>query len=118
MGANKNGQYVYSWFAPENIDSFDADISPLLHYLWRNDYLDDTDYLGTVQFGTETFHSVSNVTFSARNFSMSVEPGKPKETPTTPDEPSESKPSIGTLGASHNLISGVMPLILGAFLFL
>lgn len=78
MGQNSNGQYVYSWLAPGNIYDFNEDISLLLHYLWRHKYIDESNFLGTVQFGTETFHSTSNVTFSTQNFNLSVHSGKPQ----------------------------------------
>jgi xyloglucan-specific endo-beta-1,4-glucanase len=63
--------------APYNLNDFDSDISPLLHYLWRQKYIDESNYLGIVQFGTETFHSLSNVTFSVRDFNISIHSGRP-----------------------------------------
>lgn len=76
-GANDNGQFVYSWWSPVNLSNFNQDISPLLHFLWRHDYISESNYLGTVQFGTETFHSTSNVTFSARDYRLNVAAGQP-----------------------------------------
>jgi len=76
-GANNNGQFVYSWLAPDNITTFDKDISPLLHYLWQHKKISESNYLGIVQFGTETFHASSNVTFSAQDFNLTVASGKP-----------------------------------------
>ncbi|KUJ13835.1 concanavalin A-like lectin/glucanase [Mollisia scopiformis] len=76
-GANNNGQFVYSWLAPSNVTTFDRDISPLLHYLWQHKLISESNYLGVVQFGTETFHASSNVTFSAQDFNISVAAGQP-----------------------------------------
>lgn len=95
MGPNTNGQYVYSWLASSNVNNFDTDISPLLHYLWREKYISESNYLGVVQFGSETFHATSNVTFSVRNFNMSIEAGTPKPTTSaaTPSSTSSSAPN-------------------------
>ncbi|KAH7333128.1 concanavalin A-like lectin/glucanase domain-containing protein [Rhexocercosporidium sp. MPI-PUGE-AT-0058] len=78
-GPNSNGQFVYSWLGSTNITDFDEDISPLLHYLWRHKLIDDSNYLGVVQFGTETFHASSNVVFSAHDYNLSIAAGKPSE---------------------------------------
>ncbi|KAH9207041.1 concanavalin A-like lectin/glucanase domain-containing protein [Leptodontidium sp. 2 PMI_412] len=78
-GPNTNGQFVYSWLGYTNITDFDEDISPLLHYLWRHKLIDDTNYLGIVQFGTETFHATSNVEFSAYDYNLSIAAGTPSE---------------------------------------
>ena len=51
--------------------------NPLIHYLWRQKIIDESNYLGIVQFGTETFHSTSNVTFSAQDFNFTIHQGKP-----------------------------------------
>lgn len=53
------------------------DISPLLHYLWQSKKISEANFLGIVQFGTETFHSSENVTFSTNNFNLSLASGKP-----------------------------------------
>lgn len=76
-GANGNGQFVYSWLAPANVSDFNRDISPLMHYLWQHKMISESNFLGIVQFGTETFHSSSNVTFSAQDFNLNVSSGKP-----------------------------------------
>jgi xyloglucan-specific endo-beta-1,4-glucanase len=77
-GPNGNGQTVFTWLAGSNITTFSKDISPLFNYLTQHDLLPNTTYLGIVQFGTETFHSTSNVTFSASDFSMKVVQGEKK----------------------------------------
>ncbi|KAF8859736.1 concanavalin A-like lectin/glucanase [Acephala macrosclerotiorum] len=87
-GSNNNGQFVYSWLAPENITNIDDDISPLLHYLWWHNKISESNYLGIVQFGTETFHSSSNVTFSAQDFNLTVASGNP---------PTDSSAAAGAL---------------------
>ncbi|KAH7382006.1 concanavalin A-like lectin/glucanase domain-containing protein [Cadophora sp. MPI-SDFR-AT-0126] len=76
-GSNSNGQHVFGWLASPNMTSFKGDISPLLHYLWRHKLIDDANYLGIVQFGTETFHSTSDVVFSAHNYNLSIAAGMP-----------------------------------------
>jgi xyloglucan-specific endo-beta-1,4-glucanase len=77
MGANTNGQFVYSWLASGDLSSFSGDISPLLHYLWRHSYISKSTYLGIVQFGSEAFHATSNVTFMATDFSIGIKQGTP-----------------------------------------
>jgi xyloglucan-specific endo-beta-1,4-glucanase len=69
---------VFSWVADANITDFDADISPLIHYLWRHGMVLAANYIGVVQFGTEQKHATSNVTFSVDDFAMSASRGTPK----------------------------------------
>jgi xyloglucan-specific endo-beta-1,4-glucanase len=78
QGPNDNGQYVFSWVADANITDFDADISPLIHYLWRHGMVLAANYVGVVQFGTEQKHATSNVTFSVDDFAISATRGTPK----------------------------------------
>lgn len=78
-GPNGAGQFVYSWLASSNVTTFNSDISPLLHYLTGNNMISNSSYLGIVQFGTETFHAESNVTFTAQNFAMSINSAKAKK---------------------------------------
>jgi hypothetical protein len=49
-----------------------ADYSPLIHYLWQFDYMPRDAFLGTLQFGTETFHAVDEVLFRATNYSLAI----------------------------------------------
>jgi len=79
-GLNSNGQQVYSWLAASNITYFDEDVSPLIHYLWRHGMISENVYLGSLQFGTETFHAGSNVTFSAQDTVLTVASGTPEAT--------------------------------------
>jgi len=39
--------------------------------------MDESVYLGIVQFGSEGFHSESNVTFSVRDYDLNVQSGSP-----------------------------------------
>ncbi|KAH7082062.1 concanavalin A-like lectin/glucanase domain-containing protein [Paraphoma chrysanthemicola] len=78
QGPNDNGQYVFSWVSDANITDFDADISPLVHYLWRHGMVLAANYVGVIQFGTEQKHATSNVTFSVDDFAMSATRGTPK----------------------------------------
>jgi len=74
-GPNGAGQTVFSWLAADNITNFNNDISPLFNYLVNHNLMPTSTYLGTVQFGTETFHATSNVTFKASNFVLDMEKG-------------------------------------------
>lgn len=76
-GQNSRGTIVYTWVSPTNETAFDEDISPLLQYLWRNDLVSSDARLGLVEFGSEAYHSASNVTFSAGDFSMQIWKGEP-----------------------------------------
>jgi hypothetical protein len=71
----------------------------------------ESNYLGIVQFGTETFHATSNVTFSAKNFNFNITKGDPKP---VPGSGSGSK-SGGDARATPNMLS---ILLLGFFGFL
>lgn len=81
-GLNSNNQSVYSWYPSKNLTSLDnVDLSPLLHYLWRKEYLEESIYLGLVQWGSEAVHSAKgeNVTFYASSVAMDVVKGTPGE---------------------------------------
>jgi xyloglucan-specific endo-beta-1,4-glucanase len=78
QGPNGVGQTVFTCLAADNITTFNQDISPLFTYLTKNNLIPSTTYLGIVQFGTETFHATSNVTFSASNFNMKIVQGAKK----------------------------------------
>ena len=67
---------VYSFVAPENITSFsNFDVFPFFQYLVDKEEMPNTTYLGTAQFGTETFHTEHNkkVTFTAGGVDFSVQ---------------------------------------------
>jgi xyloglucan-specific endo-beta-1,4-glucanase len=76
-GANSAGQTVYSWLAASNITSFNANVAPLIHALWQKNFIPQSIYLGTFQFGTETFHATDNVTFSASDYYFNILQGTP-----------------------------------------
>jgi xyloglucan-specific endo-beta-1,4-glucanase len=74
-GKNPHGQTTFSWLAPvdANLEYINADYSPLLHFLWQNNMLPDSAYLGSVQFGSEIFYSSGvNVTFEASGCDFEV----------------------------------------------
>ncbi|KAK4943646.1 hypothetical protein LTR10_016743 [Elasticomyces elasticus] len=71
-GSNTQNQTVYSWLPETNLTSVDADYSPLVHYLWQNDFMPKDVYLGTLQFGTEQFHATEEVLFRTGNYSFNL----------------------------------------------
>ncbi|KAI1621757.1 concanavalin A-like lectin/glucanase domain-containing protein [Exophiala viscosa] len=75
-GNNTQNQTVYSWLPETNLTSVDADYSPLIHYLWQNDFMPKDVYLGTLQFGTEQFHATEEVLFRAGNYSFNLAQNK------------------------------------------
>lgn len=79
-GQNNRGQKVYSWQSSQmgNTTSvggqgFQANFAPLLQYLWQFGLVPSDLFLGTVQFGTETFFAGHEATFSANNPNMTIE---------------------------------------------
>lgn len=59
------------------MNEFDGDVAPLLEYILSNpsdieDFPSDP-WLGLVEFGSETWFSNENVTFSAANFGMELD---------------------------------------------
>jgi hypothetical protein len=72
-GTNIRNHTTYTWLAQSNISSFDMDFSPLLQALMRNQHLPLDVQLGLVEFGSETFRSMENITFAAWNFSMDLQ---------------------------------------------
>jgi xyloglucan-specific endo-beta-1,4-glucanase len=79
-GFNGVNQSVYSWLPWDNFTSIDTDLSPLIHYLWRKEYISKNTYLGLVQWGSEAMHSAQghNVTILAEGVSLAVEAGTPQ----------------------------------------
>lgn len=76
-GLNSRGTSVFTWVSPSDETSFDEDISPLLQYLASNELVSADAQLGLIEFGSETFYSAGNVTFSAGDFTMGVWTGVP-----------------------------------------
>ncbi|WPA98044.1 uncharacterized protein RHO25_002655 [Cercospora beticola] len=90
-GTNSRGQLVYSWVADQTSPTFDLDFAPLLNYLQRREGIPEDVYVGTVQFGSETFYSDSPMNFSVSSFEAEVERG-------TPAADSDSDPeSVGNM---------------------
>ncbi|KAI9887880.1 MAG: hypothetical protein M1823_000268 [Watsoniomyces obsoletus] len=79
-GSNDHGQEVFSWVSNRNITNYRGDLSPLIHYIWREGWIEDTVQLGVFQFGTESLHTANRreITFDAQRVKMHLEPGEPK----------------------------------------
>ncbi|OQV03954.1 hypothetical protein CLAIMM_08918 isoform 2 [Cladophialophora immunda] len=76
-GVNGLGQSVLTWVASTaatGVQSFNADIGPLLQGLTGLGGPTVNDYLGYIAFGSETLDSGSNVTFYNKVLSMDVIP--------------------------------------------
>lgn len=71
-GNNSNGQIVHSWIANKTLTAFDMDFAPLLYFLSDQGMVPADVYLGTVQFGTETFAASSEVNFTVTSFEASM----------------------------------------------
>ena len=87
-GPNQSSQTVFTWLASTNTtlpSPPSVDISELLYYLFQNSLLPSGNiYLGSVQFGSETFHSTENVSFLIdEGFAMELasggKPGPPSK---------------------------------------
>ncbi|KAH7213227.1 concanavalin A-like lectin/glucanase domain-containing protein [Fusarium redolens] len=74
-GKNQRDHHVLTWVPHEDVDDiteFDEDVSPLLEYVWRNGLIANSTYLGIVEFGSETWQSSANVTFSTASYSLTI----------------------------------------------
>ncbi|KAJ5759202.1 hypothetical protein N7520_006358 [Penicillium odoratum] len=74
-GTNSNNQNVLTWIASEVTEEFEGDIYPLitdLYTLSGINYPSKADYMGILQFGTETFSANSNVTFGVSALSIDI----------------------------------------------
>lgn len=71
-GTNYNGQVVHTWVANRTLTSFNMDVAPLFGFLAYKGLLPIEVYLGTVQFGTETFSTAKQVNFSVTAFEASL----------------------------------------------
>ncbi|KAJ4017666.1 hypothetical protein NW766_003732 [Fusarium irregulare] len=81
-GRNSGGTHVFTAVTKDNADilSFDEDFYPLFKYILEQarknidnpDDLPKDPWLGIVEFGTETWLSNGNVTFTAADFSMNL----------------------------------------------
>lgn len=65
----------------DDILEFDGDLAPLFAYILENptdiDDFPEDPWLGIVEFGSETWQSRGNVTFSAAHFSMDLDADGP-----------------------------------------
>lgn len=65
---------MYTWLADQNITaSIGIDYAPLLRYLVDNGMLAQDMFMGTLQFGSETYHADGKVRFIVERFDMQVE---------------------------------------------
>ncbi|KAI7772468.1 hypothetical protein LZL87_007829 [Fusarium oxysporum] len=80
-GRNSGGTHVFTAVTKDNSDvlSFDEDFYPLFQYILEQahkqidaDDLPKDPWLGIIEFGTETWMSRGNATFTAANFGMSL----------------------------------------------
>ncbi|KAF7191537.1 Endoglucanase cel12A [Pseudocercospora fuligena] len=71
-GTNTNGQTVLTWVANRTLTTFDIDVAPLFGLLASKGLLPEEVYLGTVQFGTETFAAAEMVIFNVTSFNASI----------------------------------------------
>lgn len=81
-GTNSASQTVFTFLSTQNQTiSKTTDVSPFLTYLYHHAFLpSDNFYLGTLQFGTETFHSTSGVSLIVQDdFKIELIWGRPQE---------------------------------------
>ena len=96
---NQTGQMVYSFVAPENRTSFtNLDVLPFFQYLVDKEQMPNTTYLGTAQFGTETFHTVggNKVTFTASGVNFDVQTKGLPPVPEAPESPEKRSDAISS----------------------
>lgn len=105
QGSNDNGQYVFSWVAKSAQTVFDGDISPLVHYLWRNGLVLAANYVGVIQVGTEQKYATSNVSFFMGDFAISATEGTPKEARSTVSKQIPSSMVVCAIGIWVMLLS-------------
>ena len=72
-GTNSNGQKVFSWVSNTNLTSLNEDISPLIYFLPHHGLVPFDTYLGTIDFGSETFFASQEVNFTVSHFSASLQ---------------------------------------------
>ena len=113
-GESPQGGTTFSWLAPADtlLEYMDADYSPLLHYLWQENMLPSSVYLGSLQFGSETFYSGGlNVTFEASGYDFEVLKTGPQPLP--PLQIPKSNDAVGLEVVW--LSSGILPLMVALF---
>ena len=72
FGENGLGQSVLTWVAQGTVQSFHADIGPLLQGLTGLGGPTVNDYLGYLAFGSEALSASTNITFYNPNLSMDI----------------------------------------------
>ncbi|GAB7355556.1 hypothetical protein MBLNU459_g6030t3 [Dothideomycetes sp. NU459] len=108
LSGNQQGQkqLVYSWVPSVNQNSINADVAPLISYLYDLGNITSDMYLGLVQFGSETVHATQNITFNVKSASMSLDVISARATST-----SSSKGAAANVARPTNF---VLPAVLGA----
>ncbi|KAF2752903.1 concanavalin A-like lectin/glucanase [Pseudovirgaria hyperparasitica] len=107
-GTNGNGQTVFSWVTTAPLTQFYGDVTPLVHFLPRYGFMPWDTYLGTVQFGSETFYAAENVKFYVKSFHADVK--SPAEGASPVDTSVEELPvqtSVGGGAAALEVASGL-----------
>lgn len=76
-GINQRGTQVFTWVAAseEGETSFSEDVAPLLSHLLREGLVSSDSHIGVIGFGTESFHSQGEVTFSAEGYNAEIRSG-------------------------------------------
>ncbi|KAI5196617.1 concanavalin A-like lectin/glucanase [Aureobasidium subglaciale] len=92
-------QAVYSWVPSENQQGIQADLWELVTYLIPRSNITSDMYIGLIQFGTETVHATSNVTFEMQKAQMDLAVVSQKPTTTKGSPPATAGASKG--GAFH-----------------
>ena len=72
FGENGLGQSVLTWVADGTVQTFNADLGPLLQGLTGLGGPTVNDHLGYLAFGSEVLSASTNVTFYNPNLSMQV----------------------------------------------
>lgn len=115
-GRNSGGTHVFTAVTRngEDVLSLDEDFYPLFEYILKQAHdhsdtpgdLPKDPYLGVVEFGTETWLSEGNVTFTAANFDMKLnEENVRNRTNTTSISPDDSDDIEGGDSSSGNSTS-------------
>ncbi|KAL0939838.1 Endoglucanase cel12A [Colletotrichum truncatum] len=112
---NQREQKVFTWVTRngEDVNEFDEDVTPLFNYVLESGEIDKESWLGLVEFGTETWHSKGNVTFSAAHFSMELDNGDSGSSGSGSGD--GEKDAAVTVRASFLLAAPVVLMLLSAF---
>ncbi|KAF7192797.1 Endoglucanase cel12A [Pseudocercospora fuligena] len=100
-GTNSNGQYVYSWIANETLTHFDMDFAPLIGFLSQEEGVSEDVYLGTIQFGHETFLAASQMNFSISSYAADITTNR--QTGDSTSKPTASLPVATKVSAASQL---------------